>query len=311
MKREIVKIDREKCNGCGVCIPNCHEGALQMIDGKATLVSELMCDGLGACVGHCPVGAIEIEIREAEAYDEVKTMEGIVGMGKNVTIAHLKHLKEHNELAYLRQGVMFLRENQQKLNFNLEEVLQAVHSHIDKAPPIKEVTPSLQEVKAAQSHAHHEGGCPGSQSRSFRPVSEPRPQQTENAGTLASELTHWPIQMHLINPAASHFAGCDLVLAADCVAFTFGGFHSRFLQGKKLAIACPKLDSNKEIYVEKLIRLIEESRINTLTVIKMEVPCCGGLLQMARSAMQAASRKVPIKFITIGIQGDILEEEWV
>ena len=109
MIREMVKIDEELCNGCGICVPNCHEGALQMIDGKARLISDLMCDGLGACIGHCPQGAITIEQREAEAYDETKVMEIMVSKGKNTVIAHLKHLKDHNEIAYLKEGVMFLR----------------------------------------------------------------------------------------------------------------------------------------------------------------------------------------------------------
>ncbi len=126
-----------------------------------------------------------------------------------------------------------------------------------------------------------------------------------------SELRQWPVQMHLLNPTASYFKGADLLLAADCVAFSMGGFHSKHLKGKSLAIACPKLDHGIESYVEKLTAMIEVSKVNTITVMMMEVPCCGGLLQMVRSAMANASRKVPVKKIIVGINGEVLEEEWV
>jgi NAD-dependent dihydropyrimidine dehydrogenase PreA subunit len=306
MDREIVKIDRDKCNGCGNCIPNCHEGALQMIDGKATLVSELMCDGLGACLGECPLGAIEIEVREAEPYDEVKVMKEISSFGKNIVIAHLNHLKEHDEMEFLRQGVAFLRENKDKLKFEFEDVLNAVHYHTQKSIHLKQAVSTPEVVN---STTHKEVGCPGSQSRTFAaPLVDKR--ESEPMST-SSQLMQWPIQMHLINPGASHFQKSDLLLAADCIAYSIGNFHQQFLKGKTLAIACPKLDGNKEIYVEKLIRLIDDSKINTITVMKMEVPCCGGLLQLAKMAMEQSSRKVPIKSITIGIQGEILDEIWV
>jgi NAD-dependent dihydropyrimidine dehydrogenase PreA subunit len=306
MKREIIKIDEEKCNGCGVCIPNCHEGALQVIDGKVVLVSELMCDGLGACIGHCPEGALTIEEREAEAYDEVRVMAEMIDKGKNVVTAHLKHLKEHSEIEYLKQGVGFLTQNKDKIKFDIMSVINEVHntpmggkseSHPQNIKPI--ITPVMQN--------HVGGGCPGSQAREFSRNNAPSVQ----TGDVPSALTQWPVQMHLINPMAAYFQGADLLVAADCVAFSLGNFHSKFLQGKKLAIACPKLDSNKEIYMEKMIRLIDDSKVNTVTVMIMEVPCCGGLLQMVVNATQRASRKVPVKAVTVGIQGDILSEDWV
>lgn len=126
-----------------------------------------------------------------------------------------------------------------------------------------------------------------------------------------SELTHWPVQLHLINPQSGHFRGSNLLLAADCVAFSLGNFHSNYLKGKTLAIACPKLDSNKESYIEKITSLIDDAQVDTITIMKMEVPCCGGLLQLAKMAMERAKRKVPIKMMTVGIQGDILESTWV
>ncbi len=221
MKRSIITIDEAKCTGCGLCIPGCPERAIQIIDGKARLVSDLMCDGLGACLGTCPEGAITIEEREAEAYDR-------------------------------ERGIA--------------------------VPEVSAPTPT-QHVPAAP------------------------------AGR--SELTHWPVQMHLIAPGAPHFRGSDLVLAADCVAYALGDFHGGYLKGKTLAIACPKLDEGQEIYLDKLKALIDDAKINTLTVMIMQVPCCRGLLALARGAAAQASRKVPVKCIVVSPRGEILTEEWV
>jgi NAD-dependent dihydropyrimidine dehydrogenase PreA subunit len=297
MKRDILKIDEELCNGCGNCVPNCHEGALQIIDGKVRLVSELMCDGLGACIGHCPQGAISIESREAEPYNETKVMDQMKEKGKNTVVAHLKHLKDHGETELLREGVSYLKLNQDKLNFNLEDALSEVHNHGQHA----------NLVVNSNAHQHHSGGCPGSKER----IIERNPHVDETVTEQASELRQWPVQMHLINPAASYFRGADLLLAADCVAYAAGGFHGKHLKGKSLAIACPKLDHGAEIYIEKLTSLIDNARVNTITVMMMEVPCCGGLLQMVRMAQSKASRKVPVKKIIIGINGEVLEEDWV
>ena len=303
MKRAIIKIDDEKCNGCGSCVPNCHEGALQIIDGKAVLISDLMCDGLGACLGHCPEGALEIIEREAEPYDEVKVMEDMIPKGKNVVTAHLKHLKEHGEFAYLKQGVTYLRENSSKANFGIQEVIDIVHH----SPAGSHAPQAVVKPAPVQMAHHHGGGCPGSQSRSFTQA----PVMAVSNADAASALTQWPVQMHLINPMANYFQGSDLLVAADCVAFSLGNFHSKYLAGKKLAIACPKLDSNKDIYLEKIIRLIDDAKVNTITVMVMEVPCCGGLLNLVLNATQSAARKVPVKAITVGIQGDILSEDWM
>lgn len=305
MKRDIITIDRDKCNGCGLCVSGCHEGALQLIDGKAVLISELMCDGLGACIGECPEGAITIEHREAEPYDEVHTISKMVANGKNTVIAHLKHLKDYNEKEYLRQGVEWLLANRDKLTFSVDEVLQAVHNHSKDSCSCGTHQPEP-KVKP-QPVAHHGGGCPGSAARIFSNSSI----NSESMVSGKSELTHWPVQLHLINPQSAHFRGSNLLLAADCVAFSLGNFHNHFLRGKTLAIACPKLDSNKESYIEKITVLIDDAQVDTITVMKMEVPCCGGILQLARMAMERATRKVPIKVITVGIQGDILESAWV
>jgi NAD-dependent dihydropyrimidine dehydrogenase PreA subunit len=301
MIRDVLKIDEELCNGCGLCVPNCHEGALQVIDGKVRLVSELMCDGLGACIGHCPEGAITIENREAEPYNESKVMEQMISKGKNTIIAHLKHLKEHGETGFLQEGVAYLRAHSSQLGFSLEEVTSVVHNHGRKP-----------EAQPQQPHAHvhsHSGGCPGSRAMVIERPGESMSEAP--SGDQPSELRQWPVQMHLVNPNAPYFRGADLLFAADCAAFSIGNFHNSFLKGKSLAIACPKLDQGADIYVEKLIAMIDTAKINTITVMMMEVPCCGGLLQMVRSALARASRKVPVKQIVVGISGNILKEDWV
>jgi NAD-dependent dihydropyrimidine dehydrogenase PreA subunit len=307
MVREMVKIDEELCNGCGLCVPGCHEGALQIIDGKARLISDLMCDGLGACIGHCPQGAITIEKREAEAYNETSVMEIMVTKGKNTVVAHLKHLKDHQEMAYLKEGVGFLRENENKLGFNLQEVIAEVHGH------------------GHQVHEHHQqhghgGGCPGSRSMVMeRPGADPvRSDSHLTAGVASasgevnqpSELRQWPVQLHLVNPQAPYYRQSDLLVAADCTAFALGDFHARYLRGKSLAIACPKLDTNLEVYVNKIAAMIDQAQINTITVMIMQVPCCGGLLQIVKAAVAASPRKVPVKLMVVSIEGAIIREEW-
>ena len=298
MKRQIIKIDEDKCNGCGLCIPNCHEGALQIIDGKVRLISDLMCDGLGACLGHCPEGALEIEEREAVPYDEVAVMAEMVSKGRNVVIAHLEHLLDHNELEFHAQGVEYLEQNKENIPFEISDIVLP-----------KEEKEEIMTHEHHQ-HAHAQGsacGCPGSAEKSFKPVGN---LTTENTNQK-SELTQWPVQMHLVNPMAPYFRDADLVLAADCVAFSLGNFHSKYLKGKSLGIACPKLDSNMEIYVEKLVRMIDEAKLNTITVMIMEVPCCGGLLQIVKTAQSKATRSIPVKAIVVGIEGDILSEKWI
>jgi NAD-dependent dihydropyrimidine dehydrogenase PreA subunit len=307
MKRDIIKIDEDLCNGCGICVPNCHEGALQVIDGKIRLVSELMCDGLGACIGHCPEGAITIESREAEPYNETRVIEQMKDKGKNTIIAHLKHLKDHGETGFLQEGVSYLKNHREALNFNLEEVINEVHNHG------KAASATVAAAQTTPQHIHHNGheggGCPGSRTMIIE-----KPVKSNENSILAdqpSELRQWPVQMHLVNPGAQYFRGADLLLAADCVAFSMGGFHSKQLKGKALAIACPKLDQGTDSYVEKLTAMINISKVNTITVMMMEVPCCGGLLQMVRAAQTKSERKVPVKKIIVGINGEVLQEDWV
>jgi ferredoxin len=278
-RRKIIKIDEEKCNGCGLCIPNCPEGALQIIDGKARLISDIFCDGLGACVGHCPQGAIITEEREAELYSEKKTMENIVKAGTNTIIAHLKHLKDHGEMNYYKEALEFLKE--------------------------KDIDVNIDKTECGCDHQPHRA-CPGSQVMDFS--EEP---YVKDSGTSNSQLKQWPVQLTLVPPNAPYFQGKDVLLVADCVGYSMGHFHRDYLKGKSLAIACPKLDTNLDMYIEKLVQLINSAKINTLTIMTMEVPCCSGLLTLAKKAAEKASRKLPIKSIVVGIKGDILKEEWI
>jgi len=297
--RKIIKIDEEKCNGCGLCIPSCPEGALQIIDGKARLVSDLMCDGLGVCIGECPEGAIEIEEREAQPYDEAAVIKEIVKFGENTVVAHLKHLLDHNEMRYFEIALEYLEENEQSLAFNLENALDKVY-----------------EKSMGGDCAH--GGCPGSGSFDFNidldKVEEAAKKEAFVVAApveMKSELRQWPVQMHLINPMAPYFHNAEVVLAADCVAFSVGNFHQKYLKGRSLAIACPKLDQGKEVYVEKLKTMIDEAQIKELNVLVMEVPCCSGLVHIANLARDAASRKIQIKKTVIGIKGDVLIENYI
>ncbi len=276
MMRDIIQIDEKKCTGCGICIPNCPEGAIQLIDGKAVLVSDLFCDGLGACIGRCPEGAISIEKREATPYDEKKVMDNIVKQGKNTISAHLEHLRDHGQHAYLNTALDYLQE---------KGIL-------------------VSENDAADARMQ-EGSCPG-----LAHVEILRQDETVKH-TGISRLEHWPVQLHLISPLAPHFHGADVLVAADCTAYSAGDFHETFLKGKTLVIACPKLDSGKEIYLEKLQALIDHTEINTITVVTMEVPCCSGLLMLVKQARINAKRHVPVKHVQLSIKGTILHTEWI
>ena len=303
MKRKIVQIDEEKCNGCGLCIPECQEGALQIIDDKARLISDLFCDGLGACLGYCPEDAITIIEREAEPYNERKVMETIVPKGRNTILAHLEHLRDHNEVDFLNVAIQYLKEHNIDMSEEGFEVRKSNKAGSTDQPV--EIEP---EIPAPAC------GCPGSMTMDFKTdqaEANKAPTLDSRSTNVPSELKQWPIQLHLLNPQAPYFRNADVILTADCVPFAMGNFHARFLKDKSLAIACPKLDSNKESYVQKLESMINDSSINTLTVIMMEVPCCNGLLAMAEAARNQAGRDVPINRVIISLQGEVLEENRV
>ncbi len=295
MKRDMVNINEDLCTGCGLCIPNCHEGALQIIDNKAVLVSDLMCDGLGACIGHCPEGAITIEKREAAPYNEIKVMQDMVKKSTNTIIAHLTHLKDHNETVFLNQGIDFLKAHKGDIKHDINEILARVMNEEHKENDNKQ---SKDPACGCQSSAPQEFNRP-------EIVGLGMVQEEESA------LSHWPIQMHLINPNAAYFKNSDLLIAADCTAFSLAAFHSKYIKGKTVVIACPKLDQGTDIYIDKFRTLIDNSKINTITLLIMEVPCCGGLLKMVQQALAMAERKVPVKLMVAGIQGNILKEEWL
>jgi len=275
MKRKIIRIDEDKCNGCGECIPNCPEGAIQIIDGKAHLISDLFCDGLGACIGHCPLGAIKIEEREAQKYDEKKTMENIIKGGKNVIKAHLEHLKGHNQKELLAQAIDVLKEK------NIEI-------------PLKEQT----------EHSHGAEGCPGMKIVDSR--TKKSKGQSNQPVNLESELKTWPLQLKLLNPQAPYFKDAELIIAADCVPFAYPNFHQKFLKGKTLIIFCPKLDEAQDEYIDKLAEIFKTNSIKSIITVHMEVPCCFGLGHIVEAALKKSGKNIVIRDYTISLQGELI-----
>jgi len=273
-KRKIIKIEEAKCNGCGLCIPDCPEGAIQIIDGKARLISDLFCDGLGACLGACPEAAISTEEREALPYDEKKTMENIAKQGDNVILAHLKHLAEHGKHKYLSLAQEYLKEKGININF-----------------------------KQAQALSGH-GSCPGSRMMDFRGKTEGKGRG--DTKEEPSELRNWPIQLMLVPEHAPYFEGADLLIAADCVSFSYASFHQSLLKGKILLVGCPKLD-DAQYYRQKLAGIIKSNNLKSITCAHMEVPCCFGLLSIIKEALLASGKDMPFKEITVGIKGEILK----
>ena len=271
VKRKIIKIDERKCNGCGLCIPNCPEGAMQIIDGKARLISDLFCDGLGACIKYCPKDAIKIEEREAEKYDEKKVMENIVKQGKNTIKAHLEHLKEHGEEKYLKQAKDYLKEKNIKLDLNKNTKIPVFHS------------------------------CPGSRMMDFK--DKKRENSSNPKSRQESELMQWPVQLNLVPVNAPYFKDADLLLAADCVPFAYANFHSDFLKNKALIIGCPKLD-DVEFYEQKLTEILKSNKIKSITIVNMEVPCCFGLQRITENAIKNSGKTIPLRQSIITIQGE-------
>ena len=292
MKRQIIKIDEDLCTGCGLCIPNCPEGALQIIDGKVRLVSDLFCDGLGACIGHCPEGAITTETREAEPYDESKVMENIVRCGPNVIRAHLAHLRDHKQDEYFREALAYLVDR-------------------DIEIPAEFLQPACRCGDTDRS-ASAFAGCPGSRIVNFETdaacASAAPPSSVAGAvspGAPAdrpSRLRQWPVQIMLVPPNAPFLDGADLLVAADCVPFAYAGFHENLLAGKALLVGCPKLD-DAEHYLEKLTAMFKGSDVRSVTVAHMEVPCCTGLVRLVERAIRDSGKDIPFETRMIGIKG--------
>ena len=231
MIRKIIEIDKEKCNGCGLCAHACHEGAIGMVDGKATLLRDDYCDGLGNCLPVCPTGAISFVEREAAAYDEA----------------------------------------------------------------------AVQANMQAKSQPHT--GCPGSMARSMErvPVNQPA-----SFIPMPSQLRQWPVQIKLVPVNAPYFDGARLLIAADCTAYAYAAFHERFIKGHITLVGCPKLDSVD--YSEKLTEIIRENNIKSVTVVRMEVPCCGGLELAAKKALQQSGKFIPWQVVTVTVDGRLVEE---
>lgn len=242
MIRKIVHIDEERCDGCGLCVPSCAEGAIKIVDGKAQISADNLCDGLGACLGDCPRDAITIIEREADLFDEA---------------AVEKHL------------------------------------HGTQAKPHHE-----QPAQPAQPH----GGCPGSRAVSFAPAPA---SQAPAAGPQPSQLSQWPVQLHLVPVSAPYFQGAELLITADCVPFAYADYHRDFLAGKAVVIGCPKLDDNGA-YLQKLTELFRVAGLKGITVLRMEVPCCGGIVMAARQALAASGQEIPLREVTISIRGEVV-----
>ncbi|NLI13564.1 ATP-binding protein [Pelotomaculum propionicicum] len=237
MIRKIVRIDREKCDGCGLCVEACHEGALQLINGKAELVSESYCDGLGACLPECPAGAITIEEREADAFDEESVK---------------KHMAEHQK-------------------------------------PVAE--------KLAC-------GCPGAQARAIERKETAAPAQ--GFAPAASQLRQWPCQIKLAPVNAPYFDHAHLLVAADCTAYAYANVHNEFMRNKITLIGCPKLDNVD--YAEKLTGILQAHEIKSFTVLRMEVPCCGGIVNAVKQALTNSGKMIPWRVVTVTTDGRIAED---
>lgn len=246
-------------------------------------IDEDLCTGCGQCVIGCAEGALAIIDGKAKVVNEVFCD----GLG-----ACIGECPEGALEIIERDAPEF---DEEAVEIHLESIKNTQHIEVE-------------QVKQVVAEHAHQCGCQSAQTRVFE---EPEIQSEEVAGKIPSSLRQWPVQMHLINPRAPYYQGADVLLAADCVGFSYGDFHRDFLKQKSIAIACPKLDQGKEVYVEKIKSLIDDSKINTLTVAMMEVPCCGGLLGLAQEGAKRAARKVPIKYVIIGVQGNILKEEWV
>lgn len=283
MKRKIINIDEEKCTGCGQCIPDCPEGALQLIEGKARLVSDLFCDGLGACIGTCPEGAITVIEREAGAYDEKAVMANIVPQGPAVITAHLEHLLGHGEQDLYNQAINYL--NEQHIPIPQHRILGC---HPDHEPHIH---PSF-------------AGCPGSSATSIPRI--PRAGYQQQSGKTTSELRQWPVQLKLLNPRAGYFDNADLLITADCVPFAFADFHRDFLKDKIVIIFCPKLDTDIDGYITKLTDILSYHTINSITILHMEVPCCSGATYIVNQALEHSGKDIPVKEFTITINGQVV-----
>ncbi len=277
MKRKIIKIDHSLCDGCGLCLPGCPEGALRIIDGKARLVSDLFCDGLGACLGHCPRGAIAVEEREAEPYDEDRVMEQIVPQGQATIRAHLEHLEEHGEKEYLSRALAYLKNRRIA------------------------VPERFQPPETSGPGGPETCGCPSARILDFTREKAAGPA----AAPAPSRLGQWPVQLNLVPPAAPFLEGADLLVTADCVPIAYGGFHEDLLKGRVVVCGCPKFD-DAAAYRERLAGYFRQHDIKSVTVARMEVPCCSALTALTREALADSGKDIPFRETVISVRGERL-----
>ncbi len=283
MKRQIIKIDEDKCIGCGLCASACAEGAIQMVDGKARLISEVFCDGLGACLGECPVDAITIEQREAAPYSERETIEQLLPQGIKVVTLHLEHLKNHGQMKWHDEGVAVLKEKGIAIP-GVTETSDTSHNPTTTG-----------ENNMTSKNESKECGCPHATQQALS--------QAASAKPTGQSLTNWPIQLQLLNPNSEVFDNADLVVAADCTAFSLPDFYKRFTKNKVLIIFCPKLDHANEHYVEKLAMIFSQHEIRSITLLRMQVPCCGGTAMIVGQALKRAGKEIDIVEYTVNFDG--------
>jgi NAD-dependent dihydropyrimidine dehydrogenase PreA subunit len=271
MKRKIIHIDEETCNGCGDCVLACSEGAIQIIDGKARLVKEQYCDGMGDCLGECPTGALTVEERDVPDFDMAATRAHVATTGGASAVRRF-------EAAAVRHGL-------------------APAPKLDAAP---------------HAHAHQGGGCPGSRMRVLEPGAPPVA-VTPSAGALPtkvnpSDLAQWPVQIHLVSPGAPFFKGKELVVMNTCGGLVSADIHWRFLRGRSVVVGCPKLDDTSG-YARKLAAILSDPTIPKVIVVRMEVPCCGGLTAIARDAVTMSGRTdLRLQETTLSLGGDVILE---
>lgn len=272
MIRKIIHIDEKKCNGCGLCANACPEGAIDIVDGKAKLVRENFCDGLGDCLPSCPMGAITFEEREAPSYDEAAVKEA--------------QMQKNNKM--------------EKSKMTTEEIMKIENEEERKAAMMK-------HLKEGGSMPH--GGCPGSRvmqmEREENTVENRKNTQQEVIHKPASRLNQWPCQIKLLPTQAPFYDGANLLIAADCTAYAYANIHEDFMKGKITLIGCPKLDDID--YSEKLTDIVASNDIKSVTIVRMEVPCCGGLQMAAENALRNSGKFIPWQVVTISRDGRILD----